>query len=99
MAAAWNTQTLRVVKNIGGSKYHSLALARVQRHGLNDALGDRAAAVAASCKLRGAEGVFVALAEELGQPLITLDREIRERSSRVIEAEAGDLRVHRQSSG
>ena len=40
-----------------------LALPRVQRHGLNDALGDRAAALAASCKLRGVDAVFVALAE------------------------------------
>ena len=72
---------------------------RVQRHGLNDALGDRAAALAASCKLRGADAVFVALAEALDQPLITLDREILERTSRVIEAEAPDVWVRRQSSG
>jgi predicted nucleic acid-binding protein len=76
-----------------------LALPRVQRHGLNDALGDRAAALAASCKLRGADAVFVALAEALDQPLITLDREILERSSRIIEAEAPDAWVLRQSSG
>jgi len=72
-----------------------LALPRVQRH----ALGDRAAALAASCKLRGADAVFVALAEALDQPLITLDREILERSSRIIEAEAPDAWVLRQSSG
>jgi len=30
-----------------------VALPRAQRHGLSDALGDRAAALAASCKLRG----------------------------------------------
>jgi predicted nucleic acid-binding protein len=76
-----------------------LALPRVQRHGLNDALGDRAAALATSCKLRGVDAVFVALAEALDQPLITLDREILERSSRVIEAEAPDVWVHRESSG
>jgi len=73
-----------------------LALPRVQRHGLNDALGDRAAALATSCKLRGVDAVFVALAEALDQPLITLDREILERSSRVIEAEAPDVWVHRE---
>jgi predicted nucleic acid-binding protein len=73
------------------------ALPRVQRHGLN-ALGDRAAALAASCKLRGADAVFVALAEALDQPLITLDREILERSSRIVEAEAPDVWLHRQSS-
>lgn len=76
-----------------------LALPRVQRHGLNDALGDRAAALAARCKLRGADAVFVVLAEALDQPLITLDREIQERSRRVIEVEAPGTWVHRQSSG
>src|SRR6202167_228057 len=40
-----------------------LALPRVQRHGLNDALGDRAAALTATCRLRGAGAFFVALAE------------------------------------
>jgi predicted nucleic acid-binding protein len=38
-------------------------------------------------------------AEALDQPLITLDREILERSSRIIEAEAPDVWVHRQSGG
>jgi predicted nucleic acid-binding protein len=57
------------------------------------------AALAASCKLRGADAVLVALAEALDQPLITLDREIRERSSRIIEAQAPDAWVLRQSSG
>jgi predicted nucleic acid-binding protein len=75
-----------------------LALPRVHRHGLNDALGDRAAALAASCKLRGADAVFVALAEALDQPLITVDREILERSSRVIEAKAPDVWVRLHSS-
>jgi len=75
-----------------------LALPRVQRHGLNDELGDRAAALAASCKLRGADAVFVALAEALDEPLITVDREILERSSRFVRAEAPDVWVHRQSS-
>jgi len=39
------------------------------------------------------------VAEALDQPLITLDREILERSSRVIEAEAPDDWVLRESSG
>jgi hypothetical protein len=43
-------------------------------------------------------GGGIALAEALDQPLITLDREILERSSRVIEAEAPDVWVHRESS-
>jgi predicted nucleic acid-binding protein len=74
-----------------------LALPHVRRHGLNDALGDRAAALAASRRLRGADAVFVALAEALDQPLITLDREILERSIGVVEADAPAAWVHRQS--
>jgi predicted nucleic acid-binding protein len=62
-------------------------------------LGDRAVALAASCRLRGADAVFVALAETLDQPLITLDREILERASRLVEAETPDVWVHRHSSG
>jgi predicted nucleic acid-binding protein len=61
-----------------------LALPRVQRHPLSDALADRAASLAARCKLRGADAVYVALAEALDQPLITLDQEILDRSARVI---------------
>ena len=61
-----------------------LALPRVQRHGLSDALSDRAAALAARCKLRGADAVYVALAEALDEPLITLDQEILDRSTGVI---------------
>src|SRR6202795_1427923 len=76
-----------------------LALPAVARHALNDVLADRAAALAARCRLRGADAVYVALAEALDQPLITLDGEILERSSRVVETAAPDVWVHRQSSG
>ena len=62
----------------------------------NDASVDPAAALAASCRLRGADAFFVALAEALDEPLITLDREIPERSSRVIEVEAPDVWVNCQ---
>ena len=76
-----------------------LTLPRLQRHGLDHALGDRAAALAASCKLRGADAVFVALAEALDQPLITLDREILERASRIVETDAPDVWVNRNQAG
>ena len=48
-----------------------LALPRVHRHGLNDALGDRAAALAASCKLRGADAVFIRGVAALPVPQFT----------------------------
>jgi predicted nucleic acid-binding protein len=76
-----------------------LALPRVQRHALNDALADRAVSLAARCRLRGADAVYVALAEALDQPLITLDQETLDRSSGVIGTSTPSLWVHNQSSG
>ena len=63
-----------------------LALPGVLRHELSDPLADRAAALAARCKLRGADAVSVAVAEALALPLITLDREILDRSKRIVRA-------------
>src|SRR5450631_1501616 len=63
-----------------------LTLPRLQRHGLNDALSDRAAALAARCKLRGADAVYVALAETLDEPLITLNQEILDRSTGIVRS-------------
>ena len=76
-----------------------LALPRVRRHALNDALADRAAALAARCRLRGADAIYVALAEELDQPLVTLDQEILDRSSGVIGTTTPAVWMHSQSSG
>jgi predicted nucleic acid-binding protein len=64
-----------------------LAMPRMQRHGLNDALSDRAAALAARCKLRGADAVYVALAEALDEPLISLDQEILDRSMGIVRTQ------------
>src|SRR5258708_32436938 len=50
----------------------ALPLPRVQRHGLNDALGDRAAALGANVRLCAAAGVYVALAEDLDTPRVHL---------------------------
>ena len=63
-----------------------LAIPRLQRHDFTDPMADRAAALAASCKLRGADAVYVSLAEALKQPLVSLDNEILERSTRVVRA-------------
>jgi predicted nucleic acid-binding protein len=71
-----------------------LALPRVQRHGLTDELSDRAAALAARCKLRGADAVYVTLAESLDEPLITLDQEILERSVDLVRALTPSVWVH-----
>jgi predicted nucleic acid-binding protein len=76
-----------------------LALPRVKRHALNDALADRAASLAARCKLRGADAVYVALAEALDQPLITLDQEILDRSSDVIGTSTPSIWVQSESRG
>jgi len=43
-------------------------------------LADAAARVASTARLRGADSVYVALAEELGLPLVTWDREQLERT-------------------
>ena len=76
-----------------------LALPRVHRHELNDSLADRAAALAARCKLRGADAIYVALAEALDHPLITLDEEVLDRSSRVIGTETPAAWVERRAGG
>jgi predicted nucleic acid-binding protein len=75
-----------------------LSLPRVRRHALNDALADRAAALAARCRLRGADAIYVALAEALDQPLITLDQEILDRSSGVIKTITPSVWMHSQGS-
>jgi len=63
-----------------------LTMPRLQRHDFTDPMADRAAALAASCKLRGADAVYVSLAEALELPLVSLDNEILERSRRVVNA-------------
>lgn len=49
--------------------------------------GIRAAEIAADCGLRGPDAVYLALAEETGEPLITFDREQAERGAGVAEIE------------
>jgi predicted nucleic acid-binding protein len=48
-------------------------------------LAERAAAIAADCGIRGKDAVYVALAEQSAEPLITLDRQQLERG-RVVAA-------------
>lgn len=47
-------------------------------------LAERAAEAAARYRLRGSDAVYVAVAEQFGSTLITLDQEQRHRTSRVV---------------
>jgi predicted nucleic acid-binding protein len=71
-----------------------LALPRIQRHECTDLLADRAAALASRCSLRGADAVYVSLAESLDVPLISLDQEILERAERVVTAQTPERWLH-----
>ena len=42
---------------------------------VSQALAERAAAIAADCQIRGCDAIYVALAEQLGDYLITLDQQ------------------------
>ncbi len=48
-------------------------------------LGARAAAIAADYKIRGCDSIYVALAEQMGSVLVTLDGQQLERGTEVIE--------------
>ena len=62
-----------------------LAIPRLQRHEFTDPMADRAASLASSCKLRGADAVYLSLAESLRWPLMSLDNEILDRSRRIVK--------------
>ena len=49
-------------------------------------LAKQAASIAATHKIRGCDAIYVALAESLGQELITLDKQQRERAKDIIQA-------------
>jgi len=53
---------------------------------VNQALAFRSAEIAADYKIRGCDAIFVALAEQLGEELVTLDNEQLTRSTAVISA-------------
>jgi predicted nucleic acid-binding protein len=48
------------------------------------ALAERAARIAADYRIRGCDAVYVALAEELGESLVTLDEQQRERGAAAV---------------
>lgn len=55
---------------------------------MSAALADMAATVAARLGLRGADAVYVATAERLGLPLVTLDNDQRQRAAAVVTTQA-----------
>jgi predicted nucleic acid-binding protein len=58
---------------------------RVQLYSVDGAPGDASARLAAYLPLKGSDAVYVALAQGLGVPLVTRDREQLERGSAVIQ--------------
>lgn len=54
---------------------------------LDEDLAARAARLAADLALRGADAIYVAVAERLGLPLVTLDAEQRRRAGGVVDVE------------
>ena len=53
---------------------------------VNSALAERSAEIAADYIIRGCDAVFVALAEQLGEELVTLDSEQLARSTAIVTA-------------
>lgn len=53
---------------------------------LDNTLARQSADLAASCRLRGSDAVYVAVALRFGSALVTLDREQRERAAGVISS-------------
>lgn len=64
-----------------------LSVGGVRIVALDRQLADGAARLAARLRLRGADAVYVALAERLGLPLVTLDAQQLERGASVIEVQ------------
>lgn len=58
---------------------------RVVRFDLDDALAQAAARAAARCRIRAGDALYVALAEQLGVPLITWDVQLLDRARVVVD--------------
>ncbi|HLX10619.1 MAG TPA: PIN domain-containing protein [Thermoanaerobaculia bacterium] len=53
---------------------------------VDERLAARAAVIAASLRIRGADAIYVALADQLGLTLVTFDRQQLERGGRLVTA-------------
>lgn len=67
-----------------------LAYPEIEFRDLDHRLGRRAARHATRLKLRGADAVYVALAADLGVPLVTWDQEVLTRAASVIDVRTPD---------
>ena len=67
----------RVVQQLLHSRVIELAL-------VTTTMAERAAAIAADYRIRGCDAIYVALAEQLGDELVTLDRQQLERGRAVV---------------
>ncbi|MCA9964497.1 MAG: type II toxin-antitoxin system VapC family toxin [Anaerolineales bacterium] len=61
--------------------HHSVT---IQLLAITPSLAFRAGIIAADYKIRGCDAIYVTLAEQLGRPLVTLDKQQLERGSRVV---------------
>ena len=59
----------------------ALSMPHLEVHAMTHRAAANATDVAATCRLRGADAVYVATARDAGSTLITLDRELRERGT------------------
>ncbi len=64
---------------------HVMENQRLRVIGVDTALAESAADVASACRLKGTDAVFVALARLLDVPLVTWDREMRDRGGAVAD--------------
>lgn len=67
----------RIVRTLMQSQF-------VQLVAVSPALAERAAEIAAEYRIRGCDAVYLALAEQLAESLVTLDREQLERGAAVV---------------
>jgi predicted nucleic acid-binding protein len=85
------TEVARAVARVTGNPARGAEAAqRIRRYRnltiveMDEALMDRATRLAAQLRLRGADAVYVALADRRGLPLVTWDREVGERAGRIV---------------
>jgi predicted nucleic acid-binding protein len=57
----------------------------VQLTPVTSILAERAAVIAADYRVRGCDSIYIALAEQLGEELITLDQQQLERGAMVVK--------------
>ena len=73
------------VAPLANEAIQALRSSEFQIHGIDPDLGDKAADLACALRLRGADSVYVAIARELGDALVSFDDEHVERARQVVE--------------